>query len=649
MNTKARKLLTVLMTQAAMAAVWTAAAPAPARAADEDEDRPVARLSLLEGDVSVRLGDTGDWIAAAVNAPVLAEDTVATPFGARAEIQLDWANMVRLGADTELRLAELENERYIVQLARGLITFRVQRESAAEVEISTPVVSVRPMRVGSYRVFVREDGVCEITVRSGLAEVFTPTGSETLRAGQTMVARGTASYPEFRIGNAAARDDWDRWNEERDRYFERSEAYQYVDSSVYGAEDLDGHGSWVYADPYGWVWTPTVQAGWTPYYDGRWVWIDWYGWNWVSYEPWGWAPYHYGRWFYHNNRWCWWPGTYGVRHRWSPGLVAFVGWGGWNGVSVGVGLGQIGWIPLAPYETYYPWYGRGYYGGYRGGVVTPTVRVSAGFDVAGAYRNARVANAITGIDAGLFGRGGGVRHLRIEAGNLRRGDLVRGPLPVVPERESMRFKDRPVAPPRAAEARNDRVFVSRRAPKPVERVPFDVQRRSIEQTVRRPLGEGQGPAAGRPGTPEPGRGTGARPAVPAENGGWRRIGEPRMRDPEDRPAAPPVRDRDRNVPQIRVPAPDERRATPAKAERPPEAPRPAETPRPAPPAAERERSNPVRIAPQIVRERPERVREAAPPPPPPQREAAPAPQPERTAPPSGGGERRSREGNPRSR
>jgi len=47
------------------AAVFLAAGAAvPARAQDPDDlKRGVARISLMDGDVSVRRGDSGDWVA----------------------------------------------------------------------------------------------------------------------------------------------------------------------------------------------------------------------------------------------------------------------------------------------------------------------------------------------------------------------------------------------------------------------------------------------------------------------------------------------------------------------------------------------------------------------------------------------------------
>lgn len=534
-----------------------------AMAADEEPGRGVARVSLLNGDVSVRRGDSGDWVAAAVNAPLVVEDTLATGVNSRAEVQFDWANLIRVAPESEIRLAELDNLRYNVQVARGLVTFRVERDSDADVEISTPSVSVRPMKKGSYRIYVRDDGETEITVRSGEAEVFTPTGSQRLKSGRTLLARGSAADPEYRIVAAADRDGWDRWNEDRDRYYGRANAYRYVNRSVYGVEDLDGYGSWIYVAPYGYVWTPRVAVGWSPYYYGRWSWIDWYGWSWVSYDPWGWAPYHYGRWFYHGSRWCWWPGGLYTRHYWSPGLVAFVGWGGWGGFHAGLGIGHIGWIPLAPYEPYYPWYGHGYYRGYRNSTyIDNSIRIVNNTNIVNIYRNARVHNGIVAVNSNEFGRGGAI-HSRVNRGEIGRVDLVRGQLPVAPDRSSQNLSERrgSVTPPRTT---TNTQFYSRRPAPPVERVPFEQQQRGMEQVARRAFenapaarpavtggaGSGAAPAtrAGAPAVRElpssqgerggapaarteaPARGQGTvertTPAALGATGGWRRVGEP---------------------------------------------------------------------------------------------------------------------------
>ena len=77
----------------------------------------------------------------------------------------------------------------------------------------------------------------EVTARNGDVEVFTPRGSQWVRSGQTLMARGTAADPEFQVAGAGGLDDWDRWCESRDRVVLQSNSARYVGQGVYGAED----------------------------------------------------------------------------------------------------------------------------------------------------------------------------------------------------------------------------------------------------------------------------------------------------------------------------------------------------------------------------------------------------------------------------
>jgi hypothetical protein len=519
---------------------------APVSAQTPDDDGPgrgVARISLLNGDVSVRRGDSGDMIAAGVNAPLVVQDRVMTGSASRTELQFDWANFLRVAANAEVRLAELEHQRYIVQVARGTVTWRVLRDHDAYIEVSTPSVSVRPVRKGTYRVTVLEDGSSEITVRSGEAEVFTPRGSERIRSGRTMMARGSASDPEFRVGDDIPEDDWDRWNIARDRDLQRSRSYQYVSRDIYGAEDLDTHGRWVYVGNYGWVWSPRVAIGWAPYRHGRWAWIDWYGWSWVSYDPWGWAPYHYGRWFYNGPYgWCWWPGAIRARHYWSPGFVAFFGFGGGG---AGFGWGRVGWVPLAPWESFTPWWGRRWYGGYRNpGYYNNRVTVVNNINIRNVYRNARVDHGVTVVDNDGFRRGRLGESVRLNTDEFRQVSVARGPLPVTPERQSLRFADRePSVRLAGAENRGADRFFSNRRPAEVERVPFDQQRRGVEQIARRAFDDEVRTAGSPANDGQAGRGSrrgvesAAAPETRSdEQRGWRRVGDTTRTGTADRAA-----------------------------------------------------------------------------------------------------------------
>ena len=223
--------------------------------------RGVARISLVNGEVSVRRGESGDWVAAVANAPVSVDDHIATAAAARAEVQFDNANFLRLGANSEAQFAQLEQNRYQIQVARGTADFSVLRQTSADIEVDTPSVSVRPRDRGNYRITVLDDGQSEITVRAGQVEVYTPRGVETVTAGKTMMVRGDPSNPEYQIVAAIGPDDWDRWNADRDRRLETAgnNVYnRYVSPDVYGSESLEGYGRWVNTPDYGNVWTPQV-------------------------------------------------------------------------------------------------------------------------------------------------------------------------------------------------------------------------------------------------------------------------------------------------------------------------------------------------------------------------------------------------------
>src|SRR5271166_469856 len=164
-------------------------APQQDTLAPDEPGRPVARLSVLSGDATVRRGDSGDWVAAILNAPLMAGDSVSVAAGGAVELQLDNANFVRLAGDSEVRIANLDPGHYQIQLAKGLVTYRVLRATNGQPEVSTPLVAVRPLRDAAVRVEVAPDGSTKITVRRGEADVFTPKGTEHIRQGSMMTVR----------------------------------------------------------------------------------------------------------------------------------------------------------------------------------------------------------------------------------------------------------------------------------------------------------------------------------------------------------------------------------------------------------------------------------------------------------------------------
>src|SRR6266849_2510612 len=129
-----------------------------------EQGRAVARISVINGDVSVRRGDSGDVTAAALNGPLMAGDAVLTSSSSRAEIQLDYGKVLRVGPNSEVRFSGMDVKSFQIQIASGTVTFRVLRPSESQAELDTPSISVHPVRQGIYRVAVREDGTSEITV-----------------------------------------------------------------------------------------------------------------------------------------------------------------------------------------------------------------------------------------------------------------------------------------------------------------------------------------------------------------------------------------------------------------------------------------------------------------------------------------------------
>jgi len=409
-----------------------------AQSSDAGPALGVARISLINGDVTTQRGGDGDWVKAGVNTPLIEGDTIQTGPGSRAEVQLDYSNLIRLDGATEVEVSALANKQFRVRLVEGRITYSELRNGEADVDIETPHVAVRPAKNGRYEIESRYQETT-VQVRKGEAQIVSPNGIEVVRSGKSMLVREGADGLEFRLAGAGPRDEWDDWNRSRDDRLNKSESYRYVSSSISGAHELDEYGDWRYVSGHGNVWYPRVGADWAPYRNGRWSHVDYYGWNWIGYEPWGWAPYHYGRWFHNaRNGWGWYPGRYRYRHSWRPALVSFFGYGG-RGFSLGVGLGygslysQIGWCPLAPGEAYYPWYGRGGRGGYNSINNTTIVNNT---NIYNTFRNARVHNGATVVDAQGFSQGRMNNVNSVRGVELQRATSIRGQIPVVPSRSS---------------------------------------------------------------------------------------------------------------------------------------------------------------------------------------------------------------------
>ena len=433
--------------------------------------------------------------------------------------------LFRSGEHTEAKIADLTSSRIQVQLAQGLADYTVLKGNQADLEIDTPSVAVHPLEPGTYRIEVFSNSQTTVIVRKGRAQVSTTQGNATVKNNEMIRVQGVAN-PQYQIVDAPSRDAWDQWNDQRNHLVEDAKNYQYTNHYYTGAEDLDSYGQWINVPGYNWCWTPYVDAGWIPYYNGRWAWEPYYGWTWVSAEPWGWAPYHYGRWFNYGGSWCWWPGPVTPIYNpvWAPAYVSFFGFGGGRfGVGVGFGFGgfgSIGWLPIGPCDPFFPWYGyrRGFgYGrgfGYNAVNITniqnirnitnirnintltrngaiPYVGPLAGrgrpvySNLQAAIASGRVRRAIVTVPARDFaaGRVTNVRRTVMSQSAVEHAQLVSGHVPVIPTRASLNPSGRRASwaalPPAAV---NNRRFFTVHQP-PARPQTFNQQEAGIRQQL----------------------------------------------------------------------------------------------------------------------------------------------------------------------
>jgi hypothetical protein len=479
--------------------------------ASAEEAQPgVGRLSVINGEVSTQRGDSGDWVATTVNAPVVPGDRVSTGAHSRAEIQLDYANILRLDQSTVVKIADLQSTRIQVQVAQGMVNFDVLKGSEAQAEIDTPNVAVSPRGEGRYRIEVDSNNQTRVTVREGEAEVSTSQGSTHVRKGELITIEGTDN-PQYQIASAPGKDDWDNWNKDRDHVVEDAESWQHTSRYYAGTGDLDRYGHWEYVPGYNYVWAPYASPGWVPYSAGSWVWEPYWGWTWVSYEPWGWAPYHYGRWFCYGNSWVWWPGPVYAAYRplWAPAYVSFFGFGfGGGGFGFGFGFGtgfgfggSIGWLPIGPHDPFFPWYGR-YRGSYNvvnvtnitnirnitniGGIPPlATARQPVMSNLDSVANNIHVRQGLTTVPAAQFGRGQiAASHQTVTPEMMKQGQFVTGALPVVPTRASLSPVNRPAKPAAlSAHSNGNQHFFTRTTP-PAGPGPFTEQAQQVRQMIQ---------------------------------------------------------------------------------------------------------------------------------------------------------------------
>jgi hypothetical protein len=319
-------------------------APAPGQDnADAANNGPVrmARFSYISGDVTWRDGTEGDWSSAARNLPLRQGAQIWVSEGGRAELQFDDGSRLRLDSNTLITLQTLysdaQGEFTEITLNDGQAFLRLNNQYSLY-QVNAPEASIKAAGPGRLRVGAGEGA--QFAVRQGKATIDGANGKVTLQQGDYLdVVDNTTPY---NVGPLPAADDWDAWNDSRDRSIDQIASPHLPSNIALVAGNLDAYGSWHDDPQYGWVWAPrVVDTDWRPYGAGHWTWVEPYGWTWVADETWGWAPYHYGTWVHEPFGWAWCPGP--ATQYWSPAVVSFY--------QVGT---RVAWCPLAPREVVYP-------------------------------------------------------------------------------------------------------------------------------------------------------------------------------------------------------------------------------------------------------------------------------------------------------
>ena len=613
------------------AAAW---AQDPSQAPNIDPNQPpaqdppsrVARIGLIQGQVSFQPATVNDWTAATLNYPVTIGDHLYADTDSRAEMQIG-STAVRLGANSSISYLNLDDRIVQVRLDEGALIIRVRDlEPEDAYEIDTAQGAITLLRPGEYRIDTDPDrNATMVTVRSGDASVNTNGGSFPVHPEQTAFFAGDGQ-PQFATANPV--DGLDQFSMDQDRALDAVPAPQYVSQDMPGWQDLERNGQWAQDQEYGPVWRPrTVAADWAPYRYGHWAWVEPWGWTWIDDAPWGFAPFHYGRWVMVGGGWAWVPGRVERRPVYSPALVAFVGGGG---------VAAVAWFPLGPREAFIPAYRVSPV--YVRRVNVTHVNITNVTVVNRTYVN---RTYVTAVDQRAFVGAQPVHRMMV---SVPRDVVVRSSVtvsaPVAPQRVSVlgragapgnvprpnaRFADRPVyaqrTPPPAPVSFAARQHVLNANPgRPIDRATADQLRttaptrqpavRTLPSATQTPSAAPTGRQFGRPNTDRPfDRTTTQPPAAPRTEQprteqprpDQPRIDQPRIDQPRPQPPARQRPEINNNpVPNTPSVQPEERRQRPRPETATPPVTRPTEQTRP-----QRQRPEPVATpAPAPRQERP---------------------------------------------
>ncbi len=343
----------------AVAAAFVVASVAGASVhAQEDPPGRVGRVAEITGDART-INVEGAWTGLVRNQPLSTGDRVTTGKKGSATLQFG-STVVRVGADTDVVVTQLDDQKIRLRFDHGQLAVRVRSDDIlGELFIDTDEGAWVPHHQGQYR-FDRAGVRQLLAAQAGAGDmlleapdsslpVAAPQRAEVWRTGaqQTTHYRLVPALKDAFGDTVLAQDKAD------DKQATANAAAQ-IPLEMTGAADLARYGAWSVAADGTHVWTPAkLPAGWQPFQQGAWSWSPPWGWTWIDDQPWGFAPSHYGRWLMLRGHWAWTPGRWGTtRPLYAPALV---GWFGGPALMVG-DTAAVGWVALAPDEPVFTGY-----------------------------------------------------------------------------------------------------------------------------------------------------------------------------------------------------------------------------------------------------------------------------------------------------
>jgi len=342
----------------------TAVVMVPLSSAADAPAMVVGRIFYIEGDLLRYVPAEKDWVATVRDAPFGTEDALSSGSRGMAELIVPNGTWIRIGNSTQIQCIALDTDLAEMDVASGMARF-YNKSSDTLIKATSPFgyVLAYPGTVFDY--YVGDNSVEVVALRGKVSFVHSATEAKyDVAAGSPSIL---ADEQQVSSGEGTVDPGWDRWNTVRENFWaakarRKGRSFDYLPPSLRDESyALDENGRWervYYEGAERWFWRPTVVAlGWSPFTVGRWT--DWYGdQTWIPAEPFGYVTHHYGNWVYVRNYWYWAPPVATVRvgmpflnigFYWYPGRVSWIHTGPY-----------VGWVPLAPFETYYcyrPWGG----------------------------------------------------------------------------------------------------------------------------------------------------------------------------------------------------------------------------------------------------------------------------------------------------